>query len=186
MEVGCVVQNVGTAVAIKEAVCDGRPLIERITTVTGKPVVNPGNWKLRIGTSIEKALEFAGGVKYPPAKLILGGPMMGFAQLSLDVTVMKNTSGILLLAKEDITQYKADPCIRCGRCVDVCPMNLLPGTLSVMIESERFDLAEQYHVMDCIECGCCAYTCPSYRPLVQHFKRAKAEVNAQRNKKKSG
>jgi electron transport complex protein RnfC len=184
MDVACVVQNVGTAVAVAEAVKEGKPLIERVTTVTGKSVVKPSNWKFRLGTPIHKALELAGGVKYAPGKVILGGPMMGFAQKTLDVTIMKNASGILLLDKEEVTRFSSQACIRCGRCVDVCPMSLLAGTLSVMVESEAFDLAEQYHMMDCIECGSCAYVCPSNRPLVQHFRRGKAEINAKRRKKK--
>lgn len=182
MDVGCVVQNVGTAVAVKEAVTDGKPLIERITTVTGDPVVNPGNWRVRIGTPISKVLELAGGIKYQPAKVILGGPMMGFAQKNLNPTIMKNASGLLLLSLEDISQYTSEACIRCGRCVDACPMELLPSTLSVAAENEVFDMTEEYRVMDCMECGSCAYVCPAHRPLVQHFKRAKAEITAKRRK----
>ncbi len=180
MEAGCVVQNVGTAAAVVDAVVEGKPLIERITTVTGSPVVKPGNWKLRLGFPVVKAIELAGGVKENPGKLILGGPMMGFAQRSLQVPIAKNSSGILLLARDEVVQYQSLPCIRCGKCVEACPMNLLPGTLSSQIESEHFDLAEQYNVMDCIECGSCAYICPSNRPLVQHFRRAKAEINRKR------
>ncbi len=182
MDIGCVVHNVGTAAAVAAAVLEGTPLTERVTTVTGTPVANPGNWKLRIGTPISKALELAGGIKSDTAKIILGGPMMGLAQSSLEVPVMKSTSGILLLAPGEISQFRSMPCIRCGRCVDACPMNLMPGTLSVMIESEFYDLAEEKYLMDCIECGCCAYLCPSNRPLVQHFKRAKSEITAKRNK----
>ncbi|NOY75170.1 MAG: electron transport complex subunit RsxC [Kiritimatiellaeota bacterium] len=182
MDVGCVVQNVGTAVAVQEAVVEGKPLFERVTTVTGEPVVNPGNWKFRIGTPLSKVLELAGGIKHQPGKVILGGPMMGFAQKNLDVTIMKNASGVLLLSKEEITQFESDPCIRCGKCVDACPMNLLPGTLSAAAENERFDIAEDYRVMDCIECGSCSYVCPAHRPLVQHFKRSKAEITAKRRK----
>ncbi|MBN2450551.1 MAG: electron transport complex subunit RsxC [Lentisphaeria bacterium] len=180
MDVGVVVQNVGTAVAVAEAVTLGKTLYERVTTITGRPVVRPGNWRLRVGTPYAKALELAGGVSFDPAKIISGGPMMGFAVYSLDIPVMKSTSGILLLAREDVTQFTGEACIRCGRCVDACPMALMPGTLSVQIENERFDLAETWHALDCIECGCCAYACPAHRPLVQHLRRAKQEVMARR------
>ena len=178
MDVGCVVQNVGTAAAVADAVVDNIPLIERVTTVTGTPVYNPGNWKLRVGTPLSKVLELVGGINRQPAKILLGGPMMGTAQYSLDVPIMKNASGVLLLAKEEIAQYSSHPCIRCGRCIDVCPMSLMPSTLSVMIESENFEMAEYTNVMDCIECGSCAYVCPALRPLVQHLRRGKAEVIA--------
>lgn len=180
MDVGAVVQNVGTAVAVAEAVLEGKPLYERITTVTGSPVVSPGNWRLRVGTPYSEALKLAGGVKTDPAKLISGGPMMGISVYSLDIPVMKNTSGILLLAADEVSQYTSEPCIRCGRCIDTCPMSMMPGTLSVQIENERFDLAEEWHALDCIECGCCAYACPSHRPLVQHMRRAKNEIMAKR------
>jgi len=184
MDVNCVVQNVASAVAIAEAVVKGHPSIDRITTVTGKPVVNPGNWRFRLGTPISKALELTGGVSEQPAKLLLGGPMMGIAQSSLGVTVMKNTSGILLIAADEVSQYTAEPCIRCGRCVEVCPANILPATISQAVENNRFDWAEDLNVMACIECGSCSYVCPSHRPLNQHFKRAKIEIQAQLRKKK--
>ena len=183
MDVGCVVQNVGTAAAVADAVINRIPLIERVTTVTGTTVCKPGNWKFRIGTPLSKVLELAGGIKEQPAKMLLGGPMMGMAQYSLEVPIMKNASGVLLLAKNEISQFSSNPCIRCGRCVDVCPMSLMPGTLSQQIESEKFDLAEYTNVMDCIECGSCSYVCPAARPLVQHMKRGKAEVIASRKKK---
>lgn len=182
MDVGCVVQNVASAVAVYEAVVKGHPSIERITTVTGEPLVNPGNWRFRIGTPISKAIELAGGVNVQPAKLLLGGPMMGMAQNSLDVTVMKNTSGILLIPVETVSQYTSEPCIRCGRCVEACPMDILPATISQAVENSRFDWAEQLNVLACIECGSCSYLCPSRRPLNQHFKRAKAEIMAARRK----
>lgn len=180
MDVGCVVQNVASAAAVADAVLRGRPLIERITSVTGEPLVAPGNWRLRIGTPLSKAIEMAGGVSVQPAKLLLGGPMMGFAQNSLDVPVTKNTSGILLIPFEHASQYTDEPCIRCGRCVECCPMDILPATISQAVESGRFDWAEQLNVMACIECGSCSYICPSNRPLNQHFKRAKAEILAAR------
>jgi len=116
--------------------------------------------------------------------LLLGGPMMGIAQSSLGVTVMKNTSGILLISRDEVSQYSSDPCIRCGRCVEVCPMNILPATISQAVENKRFDWAEELNVMACIECGSCSYVCPSRRPLNQHFKRAKIEIQAELRKKK--
>ena len=156
----------------------GIPSIERVTTVTGKPIVHPGNWRFRIGTPISKALELAGGINEQPAKLLLGGPMMGIAQSSLGVTVMKNTSGILLIARDEVSLYTSEPCIRCGRCVDACPMDILPATISQAVENKRFDWAEELNVMACIECGSCSYVCPSHRPLNQHFKWAKVEIQS--------
>ncbi len=176
MDAGCVVQNVGTAAACAAAVLRGEPLIERITTVTGEAIRNPGNWRCRIGTPIRVPIELSGGVTCEPGKAILGGPMMGFAQRSFDVTVMKNTSGILLLPTTMVRQYESTGCIRCGRCLSVCAMNLNPGALATAIESEKFAIAAHNHLMDCIECGSCAYVCPAHRPLVQHFRRGKAEV----------
>ena len=185
MDVGCVVQNVGSCAAIRDAVVEGHPLIERYTTVTGTPVANPGTWILRLGTTVEQALTFAGGVKARTAKVIMGGPMMGFAQASLGVTVTKNSSGILLLQWQETAEYTSNPCIRCGRCVRACPMKLLPGPVSVMVESENYDEAEKNYVMDCMECGVCTFVCPAKRPLVQHFRRAKAEINAKRRAAKA-
>lgn len=183
MDVGCVVMNIGTAAAVHDAVILGHPLIERVTTVTGTPVVDPANYLVRIGTPIRKLLELSGGVKENPAKVIMGGPMMGFAQSNIDVPVAKNSSGVLLMAPEEIEQFEGNPCIRCSRCVKACPMNLLVPTLSTMIEAGEFAMAEHNYVMDCVECGTCAYICPAKRPLVQHFRRAKAEILAKRRKK---
>ena len=178
MDVGCVVQNIGSCAAVYDAVVHGYPLIERYTTITGTSVKNPSNWIVRIGTPFEKALSFAGGVTCDPAKLIAGGPMMGFAQATMNSTVMKNTSGLLLLKKSETACFTSQPCIRCGRCVDACPMKLLPSQISIMAENERYQDAEKAFVMDCIECGVCTYVCPAKRPLVQHFRRAKAEITA--------
>ena len=184
MDAACVVQNTGTAAAVADAVLNGRPLVERIVTVTGKVVKFPGNWKCLIGTPVLEAIRFAGGVTEEPGKLVLGGPMMGFAQKSFDVAVSKNTSGILLLSKDQAVNYRSSNCIRCGRCVQGCPMHLMPCALAAAVESGRFDIAQQNHVMDCIECGACAYVCPAKRPLVQHHRRAKAEIRRQMTKNK--
>ena len=182
MDARCVVQNTGTAAAVADVVLSGLPLIERITTVTGQVVRKPGNWKLRIGTPVIEAIRLAEGVTGEPGKLILGGPMMGFAQTSFDVPVSKGTSGILLLSKEQAVNYSGGSCIRCGRCVQGCPMQLLPCTIASAVESYRFDIAQKHHVMDCLECGACAYVCPAGRPLVQHNRRAKAEIRRQMKK----
>ncbi|MBR7130990.1 MAG: electron transport complex subunit RsxC [Lentisphaeria bacterium] len=179
MDAGCVVQNVGTAAALSDAVIKGIPLVERIVTVTGDVVVSPGNWRLKLGTPAIEAVRLAGGVTEEPGKLIFGGPMMGFAQKSFQVPVAKNTSGILLLPTRLAVNYEASGCIRCGRCVQGCPMHLMPCLLSTAIEADRFDLALQNHVMDCMECGSCAYVCPDHRPLVQNIRRAKAELRKQ-------
>lgn len=181
MDVHCVVQNVGTASAIADAVLEGIPSIERIVTVTGSCIAKPGNYKLRIGTPAIKAIELAGGIKTEPAKLIFGGPMMGFAQKTFDANVTKNTSGILLLnSKEALTYESNGACIRCGKCVAACPIRIQPCLLATAIESNRTDLAAINHVMDCIECGACAYVCPAHRPLVQHIRRAKAQLRRQK------
>ncbi len=184
LEVGCVVQNVASTAAIADAVVRGRPLIERITTVTGSPVVYPGNWRFKIGTPVSEALRLCGGVHAAPGKVILGGPMMGFAQKTLDVTLTKNSSGILLLSEKEIHQYESDPCIHCGRCVRTCPMNMLPSTISMAVESERYEVAEKMHAACCMECGACTYACPAHRPLTQHCRRAKLEIAARAAAKK--
>ena len=180
LNVGCVVQNVASIYAIYDAVVNGKPLYERVTTVTGNPVVNPGNWLLRIGSSYADALKLAGGLKEQPAKVISGGPMMGVSVYSLDIPVTKNCAGLLFLSRSQLSQFQSKACIHCGRCNDVCPMRLTPGMLGIQIENDRFDLAEAWNVLDCMECGCCAYICPAHRPLVQHMRRAKTEVIAKR------
>ncbi|OVE75442.1 hypothetical protein BVX97_04550 [bacterium E08(2017)] len=176
MDVGAVVENVGTTLAIRDAVVNGRPLTERVTTVTGKPVAKPGNVLNRIGTSYEDLIEFCGGTNGDVAKVISGGPMMGFAQSSLETTTTKTTSGLLLLPPEQAGRYESTACISCGRCVDGCPMYLMPCELSQMLEAEDYESARALQVMDCIECGCCAFQCPARRPLVQHMRQGKAQV----------
>lgn len=142
MDAHCVVQNVGTAAAVADAVCRGIPLVERITTVTGEVVKNPGNWLLKLGTPGHRGDQgSAGGVTAEPGKLIMGGPMMGFAQKNFDVTICKNSSGVLLLPQSESIAYGSAGCIRCGRCVEGCPMNLVPCLLGNAIEAERFELA---------------------------------------------
>ena len=182
MDVGVLVQNVGTALASYEAVRCARPLIQRVVTVTGSGVGKPKNVLARIGTMFEDLVEFCGGLEEDTGKVISGGPMMGVAQYSLDASVTKGTSGVVLLSRGEIPQFVSDACIRCGRCVQVCPMRLNPSALSIFAERMQFEEAEEYNASDCIECGCCAYVCPSKRPLVQHFRRAKAEIRSKQRK----
>jgi electron transport complex protein RnfC len=182
MDVGVLVQNVGTCLAANEAVRYGRPLIERVVTVTGSGVREPKNVLARVGTTFDDLVKFCGGIEEETGKVISGGPMMGVAQYSLDAAVTKGTSGVVLLHRDEIPQFVSDPCIRCGKCVTACPMRLNPSALSIFVERMNFDMAEEYNVLDCIECGCCAYVCPSRRPLVHHFRRAKVEVRNKNRK----
>ncbi len=177
MDVGVVVQNVGTAVAIYEACRYGKPLIERVVTVTGRGVKQPGNLMARIGTPIGQLIEECGGFTDNPKKVILGGPMMGFAQFSLDVPVTKGTSGVLVLSEQEyVSSEKYGPCIRCGRCVDACPMGLMPLMLSLLSEKGHYEDTKDYNIMDCFECGTCTYVCPAKRPIVQHIRLAKSLI----------
>jgi electron transport complex protein RnfC len=182
MDVGVLVQNVGTCQAAYEAMRFNRPLTERVVCVTGGGIANPKNVLARIGTTFGDVIAFCGGRRGDSGKVISGGPMMGVAQYSLEAPVTKGTSGIVVLRQNEVVQFVGDPCIRCGRCVRACPMLLNPSALSIFVERLRFDDAEAHHVLDCIECGCCAYVCPSRRPMVHHFRRAKAEIRNKRAK----
>ena len=177
MDVGVVVQNVGTALAIYEAARFGKPLIERVVTVTGEGIGEPKNLLVRIGTKISDLIEECGGFKEGIGKVISGGPMMGFALSSLDVAVTKGTSGILVLPEADLSHVdEFGPCIRCGRCIDACPMGLTPSMLSILSEKGFYEEAKEYNLFDCFECGSCAYVCPSKRPIVQLVRLAKSMV----------
>ena len=182
MDVGVVVQNVGTARAVYDAVKFGKPLIERVTTVTGHSVKEPKNLRVRIGTLTQELIDFCGGLTDETGRLIFGGPMMGTGHYTLDVPIVKGTSGILVLKSDEIRDRESNPCIRCGRCSRVCPMFLEPGAMGIFAERDRFEDAEEYYVMDCIECGCCAFVCPSDRPLVHLFRYAKAAIIKKRQK----
>jgi electron transport complex protein RnfC len=177
MDVGVVVQNIGTAVAIYEAARYGKPLIERVVTVTGEGIKEPKNLMVKIGTLVSDLIEECGGFKPEAAKVISGGPMMGFAMYSLDVPVTKGTSGILVLPEEGIVHTEDfGPCIRCGRCIDICPMGLMPSMLSVLSERGFYEETKDYDLFDCFECGSCTYVCPSKRPIVQLIRLAKSLV----------
>ncbi|MDH6311397.1 electron transport complex protein RnfC [Parabacteroides sp. PFB2-10] len=176
ISVGAVVQNVGTAFAVYEAVVKNKPLFERIVTVTGKEVANPGNFKVRIGTSIQALIDAAGGLPEHTGKIIGGGPMMGKALASPEVPVTKGSSGVLLITEEEAKRKPVMPCIRCTKCVNVCPMGLNPTLLMTSTEFTNWDLAEKNHIADCIECGSCSYTCPSNRPLLDQIRLGKGKV----------
>ncbi|MFA9390438.1 MAG: electron transport complex subunit RsxC [Prolixibacteraceae bacterium] len=174
--VGAVVNNVGTALACYEAVIKNKPLIERIVTVTGKSVAHPSNFLVRIGTPVSQLIEAAGGLPDDTAKVISGGPMMGKAVSNLNIAVTKGTSGILLIKEDEGHRKAVKNCIRCGRCVTVCPMGLEPFLLMTLSEKRIWDRSETEKVMDCIECGSCSYTCPANRPLLDHIRYSKVTV----------
>ncbi|MEW6002901.1 MAG: electron transport complex subunit RsxC [Nitrospirota bacterium] len=175
MDVAVVVQNVGTALAIYEAVRYGKPLIERVVTVTGEGINEPKNLKVKIGTLVSHLIEECGGLKDETLKIIAGGPMMGFAIPSLDVPVTKGTSGIVVLTEGEIVHAEDfKPCIRCGRCIDICPMGLMPSMISLYSEKSLYEGAKEYNLWDCFECGSCAFVCPSKRPIVQLIRLAKS------------
>lgn len=179
IDVGAVVQNVGTVYAIYEAVQKNKPLIERIVCVTGKPLREPSNFLVRIGTPVSDLIEAAGGMPEDCGKVIGGGPMMGRAFTRLDVPVVKGTSGITLMSVEDSKRKEVHSCIRCAKCVSVCPMGLQPFLMSTLAKLGRYDDLRANHVMDCIECGCCIFTCPSNRPILDYVRMGKARVGAQ-------
>lgn len=176
IEVGAVVQNVGTIFAIYEAVQKNKPLISRIVTVTGKSFGNPSNWRCRIGVSVSDLIEEAGGLPEDTEKIISGGPMMGKALTNLDTPITKGTSGILLIRSLEARRKEMHNCIRCCKCVRVCPMGLEPYLLMQLTERHYNDRLEYENVMDCIECGSCSYTCPSYRPLLDYIRIGKKDV----------
>ncbi|MDL2309703.1 electron transport complex subunit RsxC [Parabacteroides sp. OttesenSCG-928-B22] len=176
ISVGAVVQNVGTAFAVYEAVVKNKPLFERIVTVTGKEVLNPGNFKVRIGTSIQTLIDAAGGLPENTGKVIGGGPMMGKALANTEVPVTKGSSGVLLITEKEAKRKPVMSCIRCTKCVNVCPMGLNPTLLMTTTEFTNWELAEKNHIADCIECGSCSYTCPSNRPLLDQIRLGKGKV----------
>jgi len=188
MEVGVIVHNVGTAVAIYDSVEHGKPMYERMVTVTGA-VKEPKNIMVRIGTPISKLIEYCGGFVGTPRKIVMGGPMMGLAVTSLDTPVMKGTSGILIYKEEDLPNLNQYKCMRCGRCVETCPMGLVPSAMDRFVVKELYEELADWHVMNCIECGCCSYTCPSRRTLAGGFKTSKrlvAGILRAREEKKNG
>lgn len=175
IDVGVIVDNVATAYHAVKAIESGIPLIERIITVSGDAVNKPGNFKVRLGTPLSHLIDVIQGTKTSPAKIIVGGPMMGFAVPSLDYPVMKGNGGLLLFSKNSplAETYDEQLCVRCGKCVDVCPMNLEPTAIVQAVKKRNWDTAKALHNMSCIECGSCAYNCPAHIPLVQYLRLGK-------------
>lgn len=176
-EVGVLVHNVGTVYAIQQALCSGRPLISRVVTVAGNCIEQPRNVEVLIGTPVQDVIAYCGGLKKDPAKLILGGPMMGQVFVDTQVPVIKGVTGILALDHNEIPQSQVSACIRCARCVDACPMGLMPFEMAANAKVDKFEGAQDYGLNDCILCGSCAYVCPSHIPLVQYFQYAMGELD---------
>ena len=176
VDVNVVVHNIGTAFAVYEAVQKNKPLIERVVTITGKTLPAPGNYFVRIGTPVKKLIEAAGGLPENTGKIISGGPMMGKALVNADVPVVKGTSGIILFPEEESARMESQVCIRCAKCISVCPMGLEPYLLMSLSQRDLFERAEKEHITDCMECGSCSYICPAGRPLLDYIRLGKSTV----------
>ncbi|WP_436414433.1 electron transport complex subunit RsxC [Petrimonas sp.] len=176
ISVGAVVQNVGTAFAVYEAVQKNKPLVERVVTITGKDVKKPCNVLSRVGIPLNNLIDFAGGLPETTGKIVSGGPMMGKAIASVEIPVTKGTSGILIIPTLESKRQRMRDCIRCTKCVNVCPMGLNPTLLMNLTEYSEWDRAEKGRITDCIECGSCSYTCPSDRPLLDYIRLGKGKV----------
>lgn len=181
-DAGCIVDNVDTLVAIYHAVAEGKPLMNRIVTVTGNAVNDPRNFYVRIGMNYRDLIEEAGGFKSRPEKVISGGPMMGMALFDLDVPTTKTASALLCLTKDEVSEMEPSPCINCGRCVEVCPGRLVPKTLAACAEHHDEERFVQNHGLECCECGCCSYICPAKRQLTQSVKSMRKMVLAKKKK----
>ena len=176
VNVGAIVQNVGTAYAVYQAVMKRKPLFERYTTVTGKQVKNPGNFLVRMGTPFQQMIAFCGGLPEGDNKVLAGGPMMGKALMNTDVPICKGSSGVLIMNDKESKRGKVQPCIRCAKCVNACPMGLEPFLLSKLSEAQNWERSEAEDVTSCIECGSCQFTCPSHRPLLDLIRVGKSTV----------
>ena len=184
-DTGCIVDNVATISAVYDAVYLGRPVMDRIFTVSGDDVVEPRNFSIHIGTSFKEILNAAEGLKKPAAKMISGGPMMGFAMFDIDVPTTKTTSALLVFTEDEASKYETTACINCGRCVEACPENLIPSRLSKYSENGVKDIFEEWYGLECIECGSCSFACPARRPLAQDIKTMKKQIlTDKRNQKK--
>ncbi len=177
LDVGVVVINVATAAAIARAVLRGKPVTHRVISVTGEGVETPKNVLAPIGVSYRELIDFCGGLKPDAARIISGGPMMGFAVGDTEIPVTKGTSGIVVLTEAEIQRSAETACVRCGRCVDVCPLKLVPSKLAISSRNKDWELAAKYYISACMECGCCAYVCPAGIPLVQLIRMGKSYVS---------
>ncbi len=182
IDVAAAVSNVGTAAAIAGAVLRGKPLTHRIVCVTGSGINTPKNLFVPMGISYQELIDFCGGLKEDAARIISGGPMMGFAFTDLNAPVTKGTSGVTVLTRDDVKKADETACVRCGRCVDVCPLYLVPSKLAIGSRYKNPSVLERYHITTCLECGCCAYTCPASLPIVQLVRAGKALIMAQSKK----
>ncbi|MBS4022932.1 MAG: electron transport complex subunit RsxC [Dethiobacter sp.] len=183
-DVGVLVQNVATTFAIYEAAVLNKPLIDRIVTVTGQNIVEPGNLLVKIGTPIQQLIDECGGLKEGFTKVLLGGPMTGFSQADLSVPVVKSTNGVVLLpSQKEAQETDTHNCVRCGRCVRFCPMLLYPNYISTCVELDNYGEAERWDALDCMQCGTCSYVCLAKRPTVNLIKKAKTEIMVRRHKK---
>ena len=178
-DVGVALEPLVTALDVGRVLTEGRPVVERLFTVAGE-VANPQTFRVRLGTPIKEVIQAAGGLPAEPGKVILGGPMMGYAHFDLDTPVTKETDGLLIQSAASVAAFIDQPCIHCGRCVAVCPVNLVPAELSKLCEFHQFEDAADRDLMHCIECGCCAYVCPARRPMVHLLRYGKSEVLAER------
>ena len=182
-DAGCVVDNVETLVSVYNAVKLGKPVMERIFTVTGDAVSEPCNFRFSIGMNFQELLDAAGGFKEQPEKIIAGGPMMGFALFDLNIPTTKTTSALLCLTKDEVAEFAESPCINCGRCVEACPELLVPSRLAKFANNGLSDMFEKWNGMECVECGSCSFICPAKRQLAQSIKTMKKTIIAERKKK---
>lgn len=181
-DVGCIVSNIASIIAIYEAVAFNIPLIEKVVTVTGDAINQPRNFKVRLGTKYQELVDACGGFKIHPQKIISGGPMMGTALFNLDIPVSKTSSALVCLSEDEVSKNSPTPCIHCGRCVDACPIGLIPQLLYRYAKSNNKEMFLKIHGNDCMECGCCTYICPAKRNMTQSFKKIKKAINDDKKK----